>query len=204
MKLYEIAEPKGIDSLKLTERPTPKPGPGEVLVRSRAVGICHSDLELLAGRYIIPIRYPITPGREWAGEVAETGPGVEGLTPGDRVVGECVVGPGGRDHFGFSIPGAAAEYFLTGEVFGAARAASRVSHTRPPSPPAAPPRRPAACGPASSSPPTSTPTSISCSMPPWRWPISARARSMTPKTCCGKASRPTRPRSYPRPQHRAT
>ena len=97
---------------EVTGAQRPGPGPGEVLVRSRAVGICHSDLELLAGRYIIPIRYPITPGHEWAGEVAETGPGVEGLTPGDRVVGECVVGPGGRDHFGFSIPGAAAEYFL--------------------------------------------------------------------------------------------
>ena len=90
----------------------PAPGPGEVLIRSRAVGVCHSDLELLAGRYIIPIGYPITPGHEWAGEVAEAGPDVAGLKPGDPVVGECVVGPGGRDHFGFSISGAAAEYFV--------------------------------------------------------------------------------------------
>jgi L-iditol 2-dehydrogenase len=90
----------------------PAPGPGEVLVRSRAVGICHSDLELLAGRYIIPIGYPITPGHEWAGEVAEAGPDVDDFKPGDPVVGECVVGPGGRDHFGFSISGAAAEYFV--------------------------------------------------------------------------------------------
>jgi threonine dehydrogenase-like Zn-dependent dehydrogenase len=87
------------------------PGPGEVLVRSRVVGVCHSDLELLAGRYIIPIGYPIVPGHEWSGEVAETGPGVTGFAAGDPVVGECVVGPGGRDHFGFSISGAAAEYF---------------------------------------------------------------------------------------------
>jgi L-iditol 2-dehydrogenase len=87
------------------------PSPGEILVRSRVVGVCHSDLELLAGRYIIPISYPITPGHEWAGEVAEVGPGVDGFAPGDPVVGECVVGPGGRDHFGFSISGAAAEYF---------------------------------------------------------------------------------------------
>jgi L-iditol 2-dehydrogenase len=89
----------------------PVPGPGEVLVRSRVVGVCHSDLELLAGRYIIPISYPIVPGHEWAGEIAEAGPGVTGFTEGDPVVGECVVGPGGRDHFGFSIPGAAADYF---------------------------------------------------------------------------------------------
>ncbi|MBV9451689.1 MAG: alcohol dehydrogenase catalytic domain-containing protein [Streptosporangiaceae bacterium] len=89
----------------------PVAGPGEVVVSSRVVGVCHSDLELLAGRYIIPISYPITPGHEWAGEVAEVGPGVDGLKPGDPVVGECVVGPGGRDHFGFSISGAAAEQF---------------------------------------------------------------------------------------------
>ena len=89
----------------------PVAGPGEVVVTSKVVGVCHSDLELMAGRYIIPIRYPITPGHEWAGEVAEVGPGVDDLKPGDPVVGECVVGPGGRDHFGFSIPGAAAEQF---------------------------------------------------------------------------------------------
>jgi L-iditol 2-dehydrogenase len=93
-----------------TERVAPRSG--EILVRSRVVGVCHSDLELLAGRYIIPISYPITPGHEWAGEVAETGPGVDDFEPGDPVVGECVVGPGGRDHFGFSISGAAAEYFI--------------------------------------------------------------------------------------------
>ncbi len=93
-----------------TERVAPRPG--EILVRSRVVGVCHSDLELLAGRYIIPISYPITPGHEWAGEVAEVGPGVEDFEPGDPVVGECVVGPGGRDHFGFSISGAVAEYFI--------------------------------------------------------------------------------------------
>ena len=96
---------------EVIEAERPAPGPGEVLVRSRVVGVCHSDLELLAGRYIIPIRYPITPGHEWAGEVAEVGPGVDDLKPGDPVVGECVVGPGGRDHFGFSISGAAAEQF---------------------------------------------------------------------------------------------
>ncbi|HET9894144.1 MAG TPA: zinc-binding dehydrogenase [Streptosporangiaceae bacterium] len=88
------------------------PGPGEVIVRSRMVGVCHSDLELLAGRYIIPISYPITPGHEWAGEVAAVGPDVTGLRPGDPVVGECVVGPGGREHFGFSISGAVAEHFV--------------------------------------------------------------------------------------------
>jgi L-iditol 2-dehydrogenase len=83
----------------------------EVLVRSRNVGICHSDFELYEGRYIIPVSYPIIPGHEWAGEIAEVGSGVATLRPGDRVVGECVVN-NGDDHFGFSISGADAEYFV--------------------------------------------------------------------------------------------
>jgi L-iditol 2-dehydrogenase len=94
----------------VTEVADPQIGPDEVLVKSHAVGICHSDFELYEGRYIIPVSYPIIPGHEWCGEVVETGAAVRGLRPGDSVVGECVVGPGGRDHFGFSIDGADAEY----------------------------------------------------------------------------------------------
>src|SRR5256886_15533560 len=82
-----------------------------VLVRSRNVGICHSDFGLCEGRYIIPVDYPIVPGHEWSGEVAETGSAVTPLRAGDRVVGECVVN-NGDDHFGFSISGADAEYFV--------------------------------------------------------------------------------------------
>jgi L-iditol 2-dehydrogenase len=95
----------------VAELEPPEIGPDEVLIRSRAVGICHSDFELLGGRYIIPVSYPIIPGHEWSGEVVEIGGAVDGLAPGDAVVGECVVGPAGRDHFGFSISGADAELF---------------------------------------------------------------------------------------------
>ncbi len=59
----------------------PEIGPDEVLVRSHAVGICHSDFELYAGRYIIPVRYPIIPGHEWSGEIVEAGADVVGLAP---------------------------------------------------------------------------------------------------------------------------
>jgi L-iditol 2-dehydrogenase len=86
----------------------PEIGPDEMLIESKAVGVCHSDFELLNGTYIIPIDYPTIPGHEWSGEVAEVGPQVKDFKPGDRVVGECVIGD---DHFGFSISGAAAEYF---------------------------------------------------------------------------------------------
>jgi L-iditol 2-dehydrogenase len=101
----------GPNEARVANVDTPTIGPDDVLVRSQTVGICHSDFELLEGRYIIPFSYPITPGHEWAGQVEEVGTQVTGLAPGDRVVGECVVGPGGRDHFGFNISGAAAELF---------------------------------------------------------------------------------------------
>src|SRR3982751_1623047 len=95
----------------VTEIDDPQIGPDEVLVKSHAVGICHSDFELYEGRYIIPVSYPIIPGHEWSGEVAEVGTAVTTLSVGDRVVGECVVN-NGDDHFGFSISGANAEFFV--------------------------------------------------------------------------------------------
>ena len=84
----------------------------EVMIRTSRVGICHSDYELLAGQYIIPISYPVTPGHEWVGEVVEVGRNVNGLRRGDRVVGECVIKTPERiHHFGFSMDGANREFF---------------------------------------------------------------------------------------------
>ena len=90
----------------------PRIGDDEVLLASRAVGICHSDIELLSGRYIIPFSFPVIPGHEWAAEIVRVGSAVKSLGVGDRVVGECVIG---SDHFGFSISGAAAEFFVAKE-----------------------------------------------------------------------------------------
>ena len=100
---------QGVDTLALAEVDVPSIGAGEILVALRSVGICHSDFELLEGRYIIPFGYPIVPGHEWSGVVADVGWEVTGFKPGDRVLGECVIG---QEHFGFSISGAAAEYFV--------------------------------------------------------------------------------------------
>jgi 2-desacetyl-2-hydroxyethyl bacteriochlorophyllide A dehydrogenase len=108
MKALVFEEPK---NAVVRELDVPAIAADEVLVRSRNVGICHSDFELYEGRYIIPVSYPIIPGHEWSGEVAEVGRAVTGFAPGDRVVGECVVN-NGDDHFGFSISGADAEYFV--------------------------------------------------------------------------------------------
>jgi L-iditol 2-dehydrogenase len=100
------------DTPAVSELPVPDIAEDEVLVAARAVGVCHSDIELLEGRYIIPFQYPLIPGHEWSGEVVKVGAKVKGLGVGDRVVGECVIGD---DHFGFSISGAAAEFFTAKE-----------------------------------------------------------------------------------------
>jgi L-iditol 2-dehydrogenase len=71
-------------------------GPGDVLVRLLATGICGTDVEIFDGTmpYFTAgmARYPLIPGHEWVGEVVETGAAVAGFAAGDRVVGECSVG----------------------------------------------------------------------------------------------------------------
>jgi threonine dehydrogenase-like Zn-dependent dehydrogenase len=104
----------GGDRCQVNDVPVPEIADDEVLLASRSVGICHSDLELLAGRYIIPFDFPVIPGHEWSAEVVAVGKAVKGLGIGDRVVGECVIG---RDHFGFSISGAAAEFFVAKQAW---------------------------------------------------------------------------------------
>jgi L-iditol 2-dehydrogenase len=106
MKALRFTQP---DQPEVADLPIPEIADDEVLVAARSVGVCHSDIDLLEGRYIIPVRYPIIPGHEWAGEVAKVGARVTDFAPGDRVVGECVIGD---DHFGFSISGAAADFFV--------------------------------------------------------------------------------------------
>ena len=96
----------------VSELPTPTIEDDEVLLAARSVGICHSDIDLLQGRYIIPFSFPVIPGHEWAAEVVAVGRKVTRFVPGDRVVGECVIG---QEHFGFSISGAAAELFVAKE-----------------------------------------------------------------------------------------
>ncbi len=67
-------------------------GPGEVVARPVHVGICGTDLELLAG-VVDPayVRYPLVPGHEWSGVIEAVGPGVTGLAPGQRVIAEGII-----------------------------------------------------------------------------------------------------------------
>ena len=85
MKSCVLVEP---NRLEIQEKPGPAPGPGEVLVRVRAVGICGSDTHYFAGwRDHEPSTvYPFVLGHEFAGEVAETGPGVDSVVEGARVM----------------------------------------------------------------------------------------------------------------------
>jgi L-iditol 2-dehydrogenase len=89
-----VIEQPGV--IGLQELPDPSAGPGEVVVRSRAAGVCRTDLEVLRGELDRRwVRYPCVPGHEWSGEIVEIGEGVEGFAAGDRVVCEGIV-PCGR------------------------------------------------------------------------------------------------------------
>lgn len=86
---YAASQPLTIDELELTG-----PGPGELLVRIEAAGLCHSDLSVVNGSRPRPV--PMLLGHEAAGIVEEVGTGVVGVGPGQRVVmtflprcGEC-------------------------------------------------------------------------------------------------------------------
>lgn len=71
--------------VELQEAETPEPGPGEVQVLTKAVGICGSDLHALAGAHPF-IALPCVPGHEVVGVVGKTGEGVTGLEAGMRVI----------------------------------------------------------------------------------------------------------------------
>jgi NADPH:quinone reductase-like Zn-dependent oxidoreductase len=87
MKTYEIAEPKGINSLKLVDRATPKPKATEVLLRVRATSLNYRDLVTVKGGAATRgIRLPLVPLSDGAGEVIEVGSGVTRFKPGERVV----------------------------------------------------------------------------------------------------------------------
>ena len=76
----------GPEHLVLREIASPTPGPGEVKVALRARGVSFVDVLTIAGEYQTKREVPFIPGSEAAGVVIETGPGVEHVTAGDRVL----------------------------------------------------------------------------------------------------------------------
>src|SRR5688500_17689046 len=77
--LYEQNQPMRVESVQLDD-----PGPGEVLVKIAATGICRSDLHVINGEWASPL--PIVLGHEASGRVAAVGPGVTRVQPGDPIV----------------------------------------------------------------------------------------------------------------------
>jgi len=77
----------GLREMKIEERPDPKPGRGEVLIRVRAVGVCGSDVHYYwsGGIGIHKVEYPMILGHEGVGEIVEVGEGVTSLQVGQRV-----------------------------------------------------------------------------------------------------------------------
>ncbi|HET6970932.1 MAG TPA: NAD(P)-dependent alcohol dehydrogenase [Phenylobacterium sp.] len=120
MLALNVAAPWGLDAIQMVEKPDPSPGPGEVLVRMRAVSLNYRDLLMVNGMYgrgSATTSDVITPFSDGCGVVEAVGPGVTRLQVGDRVATlffqGWISGPPALDKIstslGFPIPGAGAE-----------------------------------------------------------------------------------------------
>ncbi len=111
MKAIQVHQFGGPEVLALQEIPTPKPGPGEVLVHVHAAGVNPYDTYMRNGTYAVKPPLPYTPGSDAAGTVEAIGQGVLKVKPGDRV------------YTAKTITGAYAEYALAleSQVYPSAR-----------------------------------------------------------------------------------
>ncbi len=98
MNLMAIMEKPGVLSYK--EAPIPTPGEGEILVKSKSLGICGSDMHMYLGTYNCPCIYPVRIGHEWSGEVLKVGENAGDFKEGDRVATEGVIWCGECDNCG--------------------------------------------------------------------------------------------------------
>jgi propanol-preferring alcohol dehydrogenase len=114
--------------LVVEEVPRPEPGPGQVLVRVEAAGLCHTDIHAARGDWPVKAKLPLIPGHEGVGVVEDVGPTeVEGIAVGDQVAipwlgyacGQCRYCNDGRETLcarqlrtGYSINGSYAEYVI--------------------------------------------------------------------------------------------
>lgn len=127
--LYKTAPGPG--NMELRDAEVPKPGPGQVLIEVKAAGICGSDLHILHWDIAFAMKPPMIIGHEFSGVIVETGSGVEGWKPGDRVTAEpsaiicgecryCRTGAynlcANRRVMGYWVDGVFAEYVVAGAV----------------------------------------------------------------------------------------
>ena len=85
MRAVAIVGGFGLQNVQVVERPDPVPGPGEVVVRTRAVSLNYRDLLVVKGRYNPRQTLPLVPCSDAVGVVTSTGPGVSRVSVGDRV-----------------------------------------------------------------------------------------------------------------------
>lgn len=103
MKAIQIHQFGGPEVLEIHDVPTPKPGPGQILVRVHASGVNPYDTYMRNGSYAVKPQLPYTPGSDAAGTVESVGSGVNKVKPGDRV------------YTAKTLTGAYAEYALADE-----------------------------------------------------------------------------------------
>lgn len=77
--------------IRPSETPSPGIGPDEVLLQSKAAGICGTDLHIYRGEFEGRVNYPAIPGHEFGGVIAEVGSEVRDFKPGDRVVVDPII-----------------------------------------------------------------------------------------------------------------
>ena len=96
MRAMRLAAPAPVAEapLRLVELPVPEPGPGEVLLRVLACGVCRTDLHILEGE-LPPHRSPVVPGHQIVGEIVALGEGA-GLVPPGGDLGAPPLAPGDR------------------------------------------------------------------------------------------------------------
>ncbi|MCV2870343.1 alcohol dehydrogenase catalytic domain-containing protein [Defluviimonas sp. WL0002] len=90
MKVAVLTKP---GCFAMEERPVPRPGRGEALIRVTRVGICGTDLHIFDGHYAAD-SLPMVPGHEFTGRIEDLGPEVTGLTIGSKAVVDMNIGCG--------------------------------------------------------------------------------------------------------------
>lgn len=87
MRAFEVQNSFGLENLKLVDRPDPKPGVGEILVKMKSVSLNYRDFLMVTGKYNPKQKLPLVPLSDGAGEVIAIGEGVTRWKVGDRVMG---------------------------------------------------------------------------------------------------------------------